>query len=170
MVKCGKILFIFTTYLIIVINLIGTYECKTDAKGRVMLPSALKKQMAAIMTDGFVIKRSVFNSCLELHPIQEWDGLMQEVNKLNRFVKKNNDFIRLFTAGVKKVDMDSNTRLQLPKDLVQFAGISKNIVLSSSLNMLEIWDKDNYENVLKDASVDFAELAEDVMGDRPADE
>ncbi len=170
MVKCGKILFIFTTYLIIVINLIGTYECKTDAKGRVMLPSALKKQMAAIMTDGFVIKRSVFNSCLELHPIQEWDGLMQEVNKLNRFVKKNNDFIRLFTAGVKKVDMDSNARLQLPKDLVQFAGISKNIVLSSSLNMLEIWDKDNYENVLKDASVDFAELAEDVMGDRPADE
>jgi MraZ protein len=135
-----------------------------------MLPSALQKQMAAILSDGFVIKRSVFNSCLELHSLKEWDGLMLEVNKLNRFVKKNNDFIRLFTAGVKKVDVDSNARLQLPKDLVQFAGISKNIVLSSSLNMLEIWDKHNYENVLKDASVDFAELAEDVMGDRPADE
>jgi MraZ protein len=152
------------------ISLIGTYECKTDAKGRVMLPSALKKQMASIMSDGFVVKRSVFNNCLELHPIKEWDGLMQEVNKLNRFVKKNNDFIRLFTAGVKKVDMDSSARLQLPKDLVQFAGIQKNVVLSSSLNMLEIWDKENYENVLKDASIDFAELAEDVMGDRPADE
>ena len=76
------------------ISLIGTYECKADAKGRVMLPVALKKQLATILPDGFVVKRSVFNKCLELHPVSEWNVLMSEVNKLNRFVKKNNDFIR----------------------------------------------------------------------------
>ena len=85
------------------INLIGTYECKADAKGRLMLPVALKKQLATILSDGFVVKRSVFNKCLELHPVSEWKVLMSEVNKLNRFIKKNNDFIRLFTAGVKIV-------------------------------------------------------------------
>ena len=146
------------------INLIGTYECKADAKGRLMLPVALKKQLAAILSDGFVVKRSVFNKCLELHPVSEWKVLMSEVNKLNRFVKKNNDFIRLFTAGVKMVEADGNNRLQLPKDLILFAGIQKEIVLSSSVNMIEIWDKEQYEQVLKEASVDFADLAEEVMG------
>lgn len=146
------------------INLIGTYECKADAKGRVMLPAALKKQLAAVLSDGFVLKRSVFNNCLELHPVGEWNVLMQEVNKLNRFVKKNNDFIRLFTAGVKTLESDTNGRLQLPKDLVSYAGIEKELVLSSAVNMIEIWDKTQYEQVLKEASADFADLAEEVMG------
>ena len=97
------------------INLIGTYECKADAKGRLTLPVALKRQLASILPYGFVVKRSVFNKCLELHPVSEWNVLMSEVNKLNRFVKKNNDFIRLFTAGVKIVEADGNNRLQLPK-------------------------------------------------------
>ena len=146
------------------INLVGTYECKIDAKGRLMLPSVLKKQLAPVIAEGFVLKRSVFSSCLEIHPSSEWNVLMGEVNKLNRFVKKNNDFIRLFTAGVKMLEVDSNSRLQVPKDLISFASISKNIVLSCSLNMIEIWDKDQYEQVLKEATTDFADLAEEVMG------
>ena len=165
MVKCGVKLYIFTTCIHkLMINLVGTYECKIDAKGRLMLPSVLKKQLAPVIAEGFVLKRSVFSSCLEIHPLGEWNVLMGEVNKLNRFVKKNNDFIRLFTAGVKMLEVDSNSRLQVPKDLISFASISKNIVLSCSLNMIEIWDKDQYEQVLKEAATDFADLAEEVMG------
>lgn len=165
-VKSGMIFDIFTPYNHEsgMINLIGTYECKADAKGRVMLPSALKKQLASVLADGFVVKRSVFNQCLEVHPINEWNVLMGEVNKLNRFIKKNNDFIRLFTAGVKPLEADSSGRLQLPKDLISYASIQKEIVLSSSVNMIEIWDKEQYESVLKAASADFADLAEEVMG------
>jgi len=147
------------------INIVGTYECKIDFKARVMIPAALKKQLSPVLSNGFIIKRSVFSSCLELHPISEWNNLMLEVNKLNRFIKKNNDFIRLFTAGVKSIEADSTARIQLPKDLVSFAGIQKDIVLSSSVNMIEIWDKDKYEHELEIATPDFAHLAEDVMGD-----
>ena len=89
---------------------------------------------------------------------------MQKINKLNRFKKKNNDFIRRFTAGVKSVELDSSGRLLISKDLVGFAGISKEIVLTSAVNITEIWDKDNYEKAINDAAGDFAELAEDVMG------
>tara|TARA_B110000908_G_scaffold23005_1_gene26139 strand:+ start:16558 stop:16965 length:408 start_codon:yes stop_codon:yes gene_type:complete len=130
-----------------------------------MIPAALKKQLSPILSNGFIIKRSVFSNCLELHPMSEWNNLMSEVNKLNRFIKKNNDFIRLFTAGVKSIEADSTARIQLPKDLVSFAGIQKDIVLSSSVNMIEIWDKDKYEHELEIATPDFAQLAEDVMGD-----
>ncbi len=146
------------------VNLIGTYECKADAKGRLMLPSQLKKQLNSIVSGGFVLKRSVFQPCLELYPMSEWNVLMSKVNKLNRFVKKNNDFIRRFTAGVRMVELDASGRLLIPKDLHSFAGISKEIVLSSAVNIIEIWDKDKYEKAIDAATVDFAQLAEDVMG------
>ncbi len=146
------------------VNLIGTYECKADAKGRLMLPSQLKKQLNSVLEEGFVLKRAVFQPCLELYPMSEWNMLMEKVNKLNRFVKKNNDFIRRFTAGVKMVELDASGRLLIPKDLHSFAGISKEIVLSSAVNIVEIWDKDSYEKAIDDATVDFAQLAEDVMG------
>ena len=94
----------------------------------------------------------------------EWEKLMQKVNKLNRFKKKNNDFIRRFTAGVKVVELDASGRLLIPKDLIAFAGISKELVVSSAVNIVEIWDKDNYEKAIDDAAMDFADLAEDVMG------
>ncbi len=151
------------------VNLIGTYECKADAKGRLMVPSALKKQLAPMLQDGFVLKRSVFQPCLELYPMQEWNVLMQKINGLNRFKKKNNDFIRRFTAGVKMVEVDSNGRLLIPKDLIGFAGINKEIVLSSAVNIIEIWDKDKYENTIDETSDDFAELAEEVMGNDDLD-
>lgn len=146
------------------VNLIGTYECKVDTKGRLMVPSALKKQLMPMLQEGFVIKRAVFQHCLELYPMEEWNKLMQRMNKLNRFKKKNNDFIRRFTAGVKTVEVDGNGRLLIPKDLIGFAGITKEIVLSSAINIVEIWDKDKYEEAIEAASDDFADLAEEVMG------
>lgn len=145
-------------------SLIGTYECKVDAKGRLMMPSAIKKQLLPSLQNGFVLKRAVFQSCLELYPMAEWEALMQKMNKLNRFKKKNNDFIRRFTAGVKVVEIDSAGRLLVPKDLMVFSGISKDIVVSSAINIIEIWDKDKYEQAIDDAAGDFAELAEEVMG------
>ena len=145
-------------------SLIGTYECKADAKGRFMLPAALKKQLLPVIQNGFVLKRAVFQPCLELYPLKEWEGLMEKINKLNRFKKKNNDFIRRFTAGVKVVEVDASGRLLMPKDLTVFAGILNELVVSSAVNIIEIWDKGNYEKAIDDAAVDFADLVEEVMG------
>ncbi len=166
MVKCGNIFYNFaliinSTYLN---SIIGTYECKVDAKGRLLLPAPLKKQLNASLQDGFVLKRSVFQPCLELYPMQEWNVMMGKINNLNRFVKKNNDFIRRFTAGVKVVEIDNLGRLLIPKDLTVFSQITKDVVLSSAVNIVEIWDKDLYEKAIDNSVVDFADLAEDVMG------
>ena len=147
-------------------HFIGTYECKADEKGRIMLPISLKKQLSDKLERGFVIKRAVFNSCLELYPLKEWDDLMLRINNLNRFNKKNIDFIRRFTAGVRKIEIDISGRILIPKDLISHAKISKEIVVSSAVNILEIWDKDSYENAIDDAKIDFGNLAEEVMGDK----
>jgi MraZ protein len=145
-------------------NLINTYECKADAKGRVALPGGVKKELAPVLNDGFVVKRSIFQNCLELYTKAEWDKEMEEVNKLNRFIKKNVDFIRKFMAGVRTVEVDSSGRINIPNELIAFAKIKKDIVLTSQINKIEIWDKESYERVMNDEEVDIGTLAEDVMG------
>jgi len=150
-------------------HFIGTFECKADNKGRIMIPMSLKKQLAQGIKEGFIIKRAVFNSCLELYPISQWILLMEKVNSLNRFNKKNNDFIRRFTAGVKLVNIDSSGRLLIPRDLISHAKINKKVVVSSAVNILEIWDKDLYEASIDTATIDFGSLAEEVMKDNNGD-
>ena len=145
-------------------NIIGTYECKLDAKGRFMFPVAFKKQLAAVIASGFVLKRSVFCKCLDLYPMGIWENEMERINKLNRFVRKNNEFIRRFMAGVKQIEVDAAGRLLVPKDLFAFANLDKEIVLASAVNRIEIWSKDAYEKSVDEKTVDFGDLAEDVMG------
>ena len=144
--------------------LIGTYECKIDVKGRLLIPSAFKKQLAPVIPKGFVLKRAVFQNCLELYPLEQWEELIKKVNSLNRFKKKNNDFIRRFTAGVKFIELDSNGRLLIPRDLIEFSNINREVTLSTSVNIIEIWDKSSYEKAIADSRDDFAQLAEEVMG------
>ena len=144
--------------------LIGTYECKIDVKGRLLIPSAFKKQLAPVIPKGFVLKRAVFQNCLELYPLAQWEELIKKVNSLNRFKKKNNDFIRRFTAGVKFIELDGNGRLLIPKDLIEFSNIKREVTLSTSVNIIEIWDKSSYEKAIADSRDDFAQLAEEVMG------
>ena len=144
--------------------LIGTYECKIDVKGRPLIPSAFKKQLAPVIPKGFVLKRAVFQNCLELYPLAQWEELIKKVNSLNRFKKKNNDFIRRFTAGVKFIELDGNGRLLIPKDLIEFSNIDRDVTLSTSVNIIEIWDNSSYEKAIADSRDDFAQLAEEVMG------
>ncbi len=151
-------------------TIIGTYECKADAKGRLLLPAPLKKQLATSLQDGFVLKRSVFDKCIELWPMAEWELMMVKINKLNRFNKKHNDFIRKFTAGVKPIEIDDLGRVLLPKDLMNYGEITKDVVFSSKVNIVEIWDKDLYEKSISYEDDDFANLAEEVMGNLNDDE
>ena len=132
-----------------------------------MLPVNLKKQLGEHLNDSFIVKRSVFQKCLEIHPFSEWKNTMHKLNKLNRFVKKNNDFIRSYMAGLKVVDIDGSGRFLIPKDLILFANLNKQIVLSSSVNMIEIWDKELYEASVSETLKNFGSLAEDVMGNQP---
>ncbi|KQT22334.1 division/cell wall cluster transcriptional repressor MraZ [Chryseobacterium sp. Leaf404] len=145
-------------------NFIGTYECKIDDKGRLKVPSSLIKQMENFDDKTFVVKRSVFQKCLEVYPMNAWDKMMDKINKLNRFNKQNADFIRMFTAGVKTVELDNAGRLQISKDLTQYSGLQKDIVITSAGELFEIWDKEAYESVISTTEEDFANLAEQVMG------
>ena len=129
-----------------------------------MMPADLKKQLAVVASDGFVIKRAVFQPCLELYPLKQWNILMDKVGQLNQFNRKNNDFIRRFTAGVRVLELDATGRLNIPSDSMGIASLDRHIVLTASVGIVEIWNADQYEKAISDAANDFADLAEEVMG------
>jgi MraZ protein len=143
---------------------IGTYEVRLDPKGRVLVPAVLKKQMGEAANESFIMKRSAFNKCLEIYTFKDWNELMQSFSKINRFIKKNDDFIRMFTSGLKVVDFDSMGRLLVSKDLQEYAALGKDMVLNCKLNIIEVWDKDAYEKAVNINNDDFSEMTEEILG------
>ena len=129
-----------------------------------MVPADLKKQLSADLAEGFVLKRAVFQPCLELYPMDQWNELMQKIGGLNQFNRKNNDFTRRFTAGVRRIELDATGRMNIPADLMSVAQIKRDLVLTASVGIVEIWDAQKYEQAISDAALDFADLAEEVMG------
>ena len=112
-----------------------------------------------------MIKRAVFKPCLELHPKVKFDEVMQKVMKKGGRGKQFELFLMRFTAGLKEVPVDEDTgRVQIPKNLVEFAGIGKEVVLNASHDKIEIWDKAKYEAALESMSdEDFEAMAENLF-------
>ena len=109
-------------------NFIGEFECKLDVKGRLMLPSGLRKQLNPESQERFVLNRG-FEKCLVLYPKNDWEVVSAEVNKLNQYVKKNREFIRYFYRGASELGLDGTGRLLLPKRLLSYAGVEKKVIL-----------------------------------------
>lgn len=129
-----------------------------------MLPSGLKKQLDPSAEERFVINRG-FEGCLVLYPLNEWNAITEQLEKLNLFVARNRRFYRQFHNGATPLQLDGNGRALLPKPLMKFAEISKEVVLFAYSNRIEVWDKARYEAVMNEDLDDFASLAEEVMGD-----
>lgn len=139
-----------------------------DAKGRFLLPGSLKKQIPVKEQKHFVIHRGM-EKHLVIYTRKEWDRISAEINDLNLYIRKNRDFIRKFNRGATEMDLDPANRLLLPKALIEYAGIEKDIVLFAYGNRIEVWSEAEYQRMMKDESTDFASLAEEVMGKRKND-
>ena len=148
---------------------LGEYICKLDAKGRLAVPSSLKKQLDNEGKEGFVLNRG-FEGCLGLYPHKDWQVVADKLNGLNLFNIKNRAFVRKFQNGATQLDMDGNGRINLPNDLLEYAGITKEVVLFAYADRIEIWDKAKYNKMMNEELGDFATLAEEVMSDGKDDD
>jgi MraZ protein len=169
---CARKCRIFAAKFLNMVDFIGVYDCTVDSKGRVIIPAPLKRQLQPFSDKKIVVKRSVFSPCLELYVMEEWTKLSMMLKKLNPFNKKNNDFKRIFFAGVKEVNIDPTGRVLLSKDLLTFSSISKDVIMASAGSYIEIWDKEAYEKTISNPDFDYGALAEEVMKDiqMPEDE
>lgn len=146
-------------------QLLGEFDCKLDAKGRLMVPAALKKQLPNAESDGLIINRG-FEKNLVIYPKNVWDAVVADLAKLNIYDQENRAFVRAFTRGATELSLDAAGRVLLPKSLVEYAGIGSDLVLACQLDRIEVWDKKSYEDIFDDVPVNFANLAQKVMGDK----
>ena len=148
---------------------IGDYTCKVDVKGRIILPMAFKKQMPADAQDHFVVRKDIFENCLVLYSIEDWNRQLDKIRKrINPYNREHNMFLRNFFKGTAELSLDNNNRLLIPKRLLDLAGVLRDVVLAGQDGRIEIWAADVYDKI--DMPTDeFANLAEKLMGNRLKD-
>ncbi|MCD4769200.1 MAG: division/cell wall cluster transcriptional repressor MraZ [Bacteroidales bacterium] len=143
---------------------IGDHSCKIDAKGRMIFPSALKRQIESVSADRFVVRRDIFENCLVLFTIEDWEEQMKRIrSRINPYNREHNRFLRNFFKGTADLVLDASNRLLIPKKLLELAEIEKDVVLAGQDGRIEIWAKEKYETIDL-PSEDFADLAEKLMG------
>ncbi len=142
---------------------IGDFVCRIDEKGRLLLPAAFKKAMPAEANNTFVVKRDIYEPCLVLYPLNEWEKQVQLIRqRLNPYNREHNAFLRGFFKGTAEIELDATNSLLIHKRLLEEANIDREVVLSGQDGKIEIWNKEEYENIGK--ADDFARLAEKIMG------
>ena len=145
------------------IGFLGEYEATLDSKGRFLLPAGIKKQLPMGVDPVFVVNRG-FEKCLTVYPIQSWTPIYENISALNDFDPKVREFRRYFLNGAIQLELDSAGRILLPKNLLEHAGLEKDIVLVSAVTKLEIWDKNKYQQFFDTFSPEaFSSLAAEVM-------
>ena len=145
---------------------IGDFTCKVDAKGRVMLPAAFKKQMPQAAQYKYVIKKDIYEKCLVLYPMDEWERQNQLIRQnINPYNKDHNRFLREFFKDTAEAELDANNRFLIPMRLLNLVGIDKEteVVLAGQLGKIEIWAKEQYDKTSEQID-DFGELANKILG------
>lgn len=148
---------------------IGDYSCRLDAKGRVILPSAFKKQMPPAAEDRFVVRKDIFEGCLVLYSIDDWNRQLEKIrSRINPYNREHNIFLRNFFKGTAEVSLDSSSRLLIPRRLLDLAGIQKDVVLAGQDGRIEMWAEEVYARIDMPSN-DFANLAEKLLGSPDTD-
>jgi MraZ protein len=150
-------------------GLVGEYEVKLDVKGRFLFPSSLRKQLSPAAQENFMLNKG-FEDCLTLYPMNEWEKLSEKLSKMNLFKPKNRMFYRLFHQGAKALALDSAGRILIPVTHMERVGLNKDVMLIAYNDRIEIWDKTKYFELIEGNMTDFADLADEVMGDLGNDE
>jgi len=135
------------------------YESKLDAKGRLVLPSRVKAQLPDDGSQELVIRRG-FERCLVLYPMVEFKKVFSKISGLSEFNEEYRTLQRNFFAGTFTVELDNNGRFLLPKNMLTYAGIDKDVMLVGMGNKVEIWNPTTYEKYLIQDPGELSKLAQ----------
>lgn len=143
---------------------LGEFRCKVDVKGRIILPMALKKQMPADAMDHFVIRKDIFENCLVLYAMEDWNRQLEKIRKnINPYRREQNMFQRTFFRGTAELTLDSSNRILVSKKLMDLIGAERDVVLLGLDGRIELWAADVYDTIEMPADK-FAEMTEKYMG------
>lgn len=142
---------------------IGSFKYSIDAKGRVSIPAKLRKYVTPEANDTFILTRGTAN-CIDLYPMDQWKELVaNKLNQLNTFNPKEAMFVRMFLQEAAEDKLDSQARLSVPKNLIEYSGITKEVFILGAVKKIELWNPDVYEKYIQENEKSYDEIAREVM-------
>lgn len=144
---------------------LGSAKYSIDSKGRVSIPSRMRKNVNPEADSTFVMTRGI-EKCIEVHPKDQWQNTVEtKLNLLNTFNKKNVAFMRMYLEKAAEDKFDSQSRLLIPQNLVEHAGIKKDVLIIGMNKHIELWDPEEYDKYIAAQDASFEELASEVMNE-----
>jgi MraZ protein len=140
----------------------GQYTYSIDSKGRISIPSKLRKHVSSQASDTFVMTKGM-GSCIDIYPLDEWQNIEQQLLKLNPFNPDDAKFIRMFSQFASEDTMDSQSRILIPTPLIEYAKIDKEVLILGALKKIEVWNPQVYSNYINQSKETYAQIAEKVM-------
>lgn len=138
--------------------LIGEFEHNIDNKGRLTLPSKLRKEIG----NDFYITRGLEN-CLFVYPKSEWDKLNSRLEKLPFTAKNNRTFLRFFLSGAIEGEFDSQGRVNITSPLIKHADLVKECIIVGVGDHVEIWSKDRWQEFYTTNFDEMSDIAEQLF-------
>lgn len=135
------------------------YTCKLDAKGRLVLPARMKASLPNIASEELFMREG-FEPCLELYPLMEYKKIYSKIAGLNEFNAEYRKLQRNFFRGSTTVELDASGRLLVPKSMLQYAQLNKDVIVVGMGNRMEIWNPEMYEKYIIQDPQELSELAE----------
>ena len=135
--------------------LIGEYEHTIDAKGRLSMPSKLRRDMG----EAFIVTKGL-DGCLFAFSQDEWKNFETKLKALPLSDKNARNFVRFFLAGATECEIDKQGRFLIPGNLREAAKLEKEAVIIGVGTRLEIWNKEIWSSKNEEISAD--EIAENM--------
>ena len=134
---------------------IGEYYYTIDPKGRIAIPSKLRKALS----NGGVITKGLDN-CLFIFSSKDWQPMAEKIKSLPLSQSNSRAFSRFMLAGAMNIKLDSQGRILVPDYLRKYVGLKKQIVLAGVFDRLEVWDEKEWEKYKKRTEKESGDIAE----------
>lgn len=139
----------------------GHSICSLDTKSRIIIPAKFRKYIKPEANNKLIITRGM-EGCILVYPLNEWENLTNGLSKLNVFDPKKRFFMREFMKFVNECELDSQNRILIPTQLVNYAKLNGEIVILGMLDKLEIWDPKTYDEYESKQDVTYEEVAKSI--------
>lgn len=154
----------YEVYYMAIFN--GEYECKMDAKGRLLLPSRIKAKLPECSKHEIVLSQG-FDPCLIIYTIEEYAHMYEKFSSLSQFNLEQRNLQRNFFRGSVEVELDNMGRFLIPKRMAQYARLGRDAIIAGNGKILEIWNPVTYEEYLVNDPDEYAVLAEKHLHKQP---
>jgi MraZ protein len=140
----------------------GQFTYSVDAKGRISIPAKFRKHVSPECNDTFVMTQGTVK-CIEIYPLDQWVKQEEKLLNLNTFNPEHARFIRMHLQNAFEDNLDNQSRILIPQNLLTYAGIEKDVLILGVLKKIELWNPAIYNDYINSSDKTYEEIAAKVM-------